>query len=536
MVRDIRARLYEDDSALARTDVENIPVKLDLETLYILEQKTDKKSLSPGVNIYLTDSNRSERHDSAMQTTIPITTIKPSNRPIGVQVETNIEQNTVAAQTTDSLHRPLKERQHILSSGSDEEGETSKIIRTTTTTSRYEVKRRHSSHHTSEDEDDVGGGSTVIYVDDKDNVHIKETDDVGHEHSTSHLRTGRNIVRHHLDQNYYGEDEHRSDEVYEIHTRGACKCLVVSYEEKTQYGSETRFEKQLKRIERTYTEEELKSTELHVIVTSSDGDYQLVRRDYGSNITYDDDFNDKSKQPTITIHYYTKDGHRMRTEQARHLEHLPLFIRCEIEYELNHYGSAQLIILSVTNAERRQMNISVKKEIVDETVARTSGRFAPNSPELEQEISRQLAEPTSLLHLVDYSSRDDYNQTNSTDLRRVSRTDVSTSLRLVQRYRTIIHRLCQLNRSHLRLTAQAEQQRHLVLVARDEYYLLDLASQTPCILRKKSETHPPFDYAKYRRDIEQQQRILQQHCRQTQPGPPSGHPSEPEFYLGLFDE
>jgi hypothetical protein len=28
----------------------------------------------------------------------------------------------------------------------------------------------------------------------------------------------------------------------------------------------------------------------------------------------------------------------MRTEQARRIEHLPLFIRCEIEYELNHYG------------------------------------------------------------------------------------------------------------------------------------------------------------------------------------------------------
>ena len=89
-----------------------------------------------------------------------------------------------------------------------------------------------------------------------------------------------------------------------------------------------------------------------------------------------------------------------------------------------------------------------------------------NSPELEQEITRQLAEPTTLLHLVDYSSRDDYNQTNSTDLRRVSRIDVTTSLRLVQRYRTIIHRLCQLHRSHLRLTHQAEQQRHLILVAR----------------------------------------------------------------------
>jgi hypothetical protein len=75
-----------------------------------------------------------------------------------------------------------------------------------------------------------------------------------------------------------------------------------------------------------------------VVVTSSDGNYQLVRRDYGSNIYTNEDAYDKARQPTVTIHYYTKEGHRIRTEQARHLEHLPLFIRCEIEYELNHYG------------------------------------------------------------------------------------------------------------------------------------------------------------------------------------------------------
>jgi hypothetical protein len=569
MVRDVRARLYEDDSALSRTDIENIPVKLDLETLYILEQKSEKKSLTSTVNIHIPiyDHNRSsaasERHDFAMQT--PTLTIKPSNRPIGTQVETTIEQNTVSAQTTDSLHRPIKERQRLLSSPiDDDDGEPSKVIRTTTTTTRYEVKRRHSSHHTSEDEDNGGdgGGETVIYIDDKDNFQLKRhssTDNIPEQPSsfgqvTSRLRIdqlrdiNRNVVRRHIDQNDYDDDEHRSSEVYEIHTRGACKCLVVSYEEKTQYGTETRFEKQLKRIERTYTDEELKSTELHVIVTSSNGDYQLVRRDYGTNISNDDDTIDKSRQPTITINYYTKEGHRMRTEQARPLEHLPLFIRCEIEYELNHYGSGQLIILSITDAERRQMNISVKKETVDETISRTSGRLAPNSPELEQEITRQLAEPISLLHLVDYSSRDEYNQTNSTDIRRVTRADVSTSLRLVQRYRTVIHRLCQLHRSHLRLTAQAEQQRHLILVARDEYYLFDLASQTAGLLTHKPDiqqrqhdifkrevqnvTHQPFDYAKYRRDREQQQRILEQHYRSTQTGPPSGHPSEAEFYLG----
>ncbi|CAF5123910.1 unnamed protein product, partial [Rotaria sp. Silwood1] len=234
--------------------------------------------------------------------------------------------------------------------------------------------------------------------------------------------------------------------------------------------------------------------------------------------------------------------------------------------------SAQLVILSVTNAERRQANISIKKEIVDETILHLNGRLPPNSPELENEISRQLTEPISLLHLVDYSSRDDYNQTNSTDLRRVSRTDVITSLRIVQRYRTIIHRLCQLYRSHLRLTPQAEQQRYLILVARDDYYLLDLAAQTADISTNKHdiqqqevfqreiyhvpqevfqrEVHhvpqevfqreihhvpqAPFDYAKYRRDIEQQQRILEQHYRrmQTVPQQQPEPTSEAEFYLG----
>jgi hypothetical protein len=206
------------------------------------------------------------------------------------------------------------------------------------------------------------------------------------------------------------------------------------------------------------------------------------------------------------------------------------------------------------------MNISLKKELVDEIVSRSGGRLSVNSPELEQEITRQLGEPTNLLHLVDYSSRDDYNQTNSTDLRRVSRIDVTTSLRLVQRYRTIIHRLCQLHRSHLRLTHQAEQQRHLILVAHDEYYLFDLALQASTIAANISNIRQrqhdifkrevnnviqqPFDFVKYRRDAEQQQRILEQRYQQRQMEqkqqyqqihkgpPPPGHPSEAEFYLG----
>lgn len=206
------------------------------------------------------------------------------------------------------------------------------------------------------------------------------------------------------------------------------------------------------------------------------------------------------------------------------------------------------------------MNVSLKKEIVDEIVLRSNGRLLANSPELEKELNRQLAEPATLLHLVDYSSRDDFLQTNSSDLRRVSRIDVTTSLRLVQRFRTIIHRLCQQCRAHLNLSPANEKQRHLILVAQDEYYIIDLASQTPAqpvpsnisnirqrqhdIFKREvsnviQQQQQPFDYAKYRRDIEQQQRILeQQHqqkhkSQQTFTGPPPpGHPSEAEFYLG----
>lgn len=190
------------------------------------------------------------------------------------------------------------------------------------------------------------------------------------------------------------------------------------------------------------------------------------------------------------------------------------------------------------------MNNSIKKEIVDEIIMRTKTRLPTNNPEIEKEISRKLAEPIGLFHLVDYSSRDDYHQTNATDLRNVSRVDVSTSLRIVQRHRTVIHRLCQSYRSHLRLTAQAEKQRHLILVARNEYYLLDLASQTPGITTKYDETYrrevhhvpqQPFDYAKYRRDMQQQQRILDEHYRKMQHGQTAGGAtSEAEFYLGII--
>jgi len=380
MVRDIRAHVYEDDTSLSRTDVDNIPVKVDVETLYILEEKSNKKSSSPIINVYIPDyeyNRSSTQQDFSMQTTIPISTIKPPHRPIGTQVNSVIEQHTVGAQTTDSLHRPVKERQRLPTSSqsSNQDSDTKKLITTAaTTTAKYEIKRRHSSHHTSPDEDD---GVAVVYIDDKskkvdDNNNFELKREKHHSSTDDHLPIvpeqrlpsfgqlalriridqlrdiNRNVVRRHTEEKNQNEVEHRSSEVYEIHTRGACKCLVISSEEKTQYGSETRFEKQLKRIERTYTDEELKSNELHVLVTSSDRNYQLVKRDYSLYKQNDDEkenenIYEKSRQPTITIYYYTKEGHRMKTEHARRLEHLPLIIRSEIEYELNHYGMSLLI-------------------------------------------------------------------------------------------------------------------------------------------------------------------------------------------------
>ena len=370
IVRDVRARLYDDTSAVSRTDMENIPVKVDVETLYILEQKSDKKSSSPVINVYIPDYEYKqpiEHQDFGVQTTAPSITVKPPHRPIGTQVNSIIEQHTVGAQTTDSLHRPHRERQRLPTPPPPPpmEEETERIITTTTTTTKYEIKRRHSSYISEDECDDEG--AAVIHIEDKskksdfeDNFELKRenrysaTDErlpiisapcfpfgqVASRIRIDQLRDiNRHVVRRHLQENDSHEEEYHSTEVYEIHTRGACKCLVVSYEENAQCGAQTRFEKQLQRIERTYTEAELKATELHVIVTTSDSKYQLVKRDYGSKKYNDDEKeNEQASQRAIKIHYYTKDGQRIGTEHMRLLEQLPLVIRSEIEYELNHYG------------------------------------------------------------------------------------------------------------------------------------------------------------------------------------------------------
>ena len=528
VVRDFRAHIYDDESTSSYADGDHIPVKVDLETLYILEQRADRP-LTPIDNNEANRSTSRERYDFAVQTTtIPTTTTATiSNRPVGTQVDTQIEQNTVAAKTTDSLNRSARLFHDEIDDDDDEEEGTSKIIRSTTTTTISKIIRRRSGHHTSDDEDDVNdnGGNIVIHFDEEDNTNYRQV--------THGLSTRDNL------------DDVRSDEVYEIHTRGACKVLVVSHDEPTQYGSETALERQIKQIERSYTNVELQAIELHVIVTTSDRNYRLVRRDYGNTIRSNDD---QKRQPCAIIHYYTADGQRMATEQARPLDQLPLFIRCEIEYELNHYNSAHLIILAVTNAERTRVSTTVKNEVIRQAAARLAGRYEPNSREFREEFCRYLHESISIRHLVDYSSRDDLNSVRPIDLRHVLRTDVSTSLRIVQHYRTLIHNLCQQYRSHILLTPQAEQQRQLILVAHNDYYLLDLATQQIASINRtefrqqqqqqqrevRHVPQQPFDYQKYRREVAQQQRIIEQHYQQQQRQQQTKkvQPTEPEFYLG----
>ena len=386
MVRDVRARVFDDDdddAALSRIDVETMAVKVDVETLYILEQKSDRKAgtHSSNVNLYISD-----REPCASPTRERL--VSPQNRTVSPHRPMDTQSHSPIIQTSDTLHRLTNERPRLPSSSSQHDGEGRKVI---TPPTRYEIKRRRSSHQSSLDGDD---GAAVIHIDEKSTRHgnpFRRQTEAGscigaslfrrlgfednfqlkreQRHSstdeplpivpeqrpsfgqiTSRIRIdqlrdiNRHVVRRHLQEKTLKNDEHRSSEVYEIHTRGACKCLVISLEEKAQNGFETRFEKQLRHIEVNYTEKELQSTELHVVVTSSDRDYLLVKRtcDLQQRDSHDDKENervdDKAKQPTISIHYYNRDGQRLKTEYARCLEQLPLVVRCEIEYELNHYG------------------------------------------------------------------------------------------------------------------------------------------------------------------------------------------------------
>lgn len=344
MVRDVRTRFYDEDSNQSQVFNENLPMKVDVETLYILEQRETRK---PTIDFVRPSIN--DRQDFASQTLISNSTVKPENRPVGTQVETTIDQQTVSAQTSDSLHWPTRERQSLSNLINVENDEDTNQVTTTTITRRYEVKRRHSSHYSSEDEANEEPTKITIEIDEKNNETLptvpNQTSSFGHVSSKIRMdqlrQLNRQIVERHTEQQNENlfENQPRSNEVYEIHTRGACKCLVVTVEEKPQTGSETRLENQLRRIEQTYNDDELQRTEIHVIVTNSDRDYQLVRRDYGTNQRNNEQ--DARKRPAINIHYYDRSGQRMSTEYHRFLDHLPLFIRCEIDYELNHYSSSR---------------------------------------------------------------------------------------------------------------------------------------------------------------------------------------------------
>ena len=100
MVRDIRARLYEDESGFAPAHTDHVPMKVDVETLYILEQRA---TVGREIPVH-------HRHDFGSQTNLLTSPNRPSHRPVGTQVNSTVEQQTVAAQTTDTLHRAKREQ------------------------------------------------------------------------------------------------------------------------------------------------------------------------------------------------------------------------------------------------------------------------------------------------------------------------------------------------------------------------------------------------------------------------------------------
>jgi hypothetical protein len=153
MVRDVRARIFDESAASTANNNETSPVKVDVETLYILEQKSNKNTPhSSMLNIHLADSDKNRspirnRQDFAMQTVPSSPTNKPVHRPIGIQVNSSVRQNTVAAQTTDSLHRPMRERQRLPSPNQRNPSDNAPTI-----TTKFELNRRLSERTKSQDD------------------------------------------------------------------------------------------------------------------------------------------------------------------------------------------------------------------------------------------------------------------------------------------------------------------------------------------------------------------------------------------------
>ena len=176
MVREVRARLCDDESSKTnRDDKEMVQIKVDVETLYILEQKSEKASIhSSMVNVFVPEpepqtSPIKDQHDFGVQTISPPSPAKPVHRPIGIQVNSTVPQQNCSVQTTDSLHRPPKERQRLPSSclNNDQHVQTP---RSQSVEKKYEIKRRYSSRRSSED-DDEEEGTAVIFIDDKPKNH-----------------------------------------------------------------------------------------------------------------------------------------------------------------------------------------------------------------------------------------------------------------------------------------------------------------------------------------------------------------------------
>ena len=160
MVRDVRARVFDDgddDAALSRIDVETMAVKVDVETLYILEQTSERKAgaHSSNVNLYISDH---ESRRSPMRERL----VSPPNRAASPQRPMDTQSHSPTILTSDTLHRRTNERQRLPSSSSrhDDEGRPVMI----TPPIRYEIKRRRSSHQSSLDEDD---GAAVIHIDEQ---------------------------------------------------------------------------------------------------------------------------------------------------------------------------------------------------------------------------------------------------------------------------------------------------------------------------------------------------------------------------------
>ncbi|CAF1204332.1 unnamed protein product, partial [Didymodactylos carnosus] len=612
MVRDVRARMYEDNSEPATTSPTTPPeeiMKVDLETLYILEQRSEKSSTPTVMDIYISPKYRcvieeeKEEHDEHYRTYHPPltgintvvqtsysqpTTQQTFQQPIEIQSDLSQATTTTATttQTTSSLPRHHKEKKVV-------------VIDADT----YRTAMSKSSLESDEGSDTESGAVIYINNQEENSESLKQEknnasgsdSELDHSYGKDHPTIGKITSKIRMDQirdlnrnvvRRYFEESNQRSEFYEIHTRGQCKCIVLVVDDfskqKVNKGEQTSMEAQITKLEITYTPQELQKISLHVLYTADSeslSDYILIKRDY-----FDSYYDEYQIHPTIHINYYTREGHLFKTEERR-LDQIPLTIRCEIEYELNHYGTSRLILLPVTKAERRHVNLTIKEEVTKDLIQRHQ-----RGTNFEQQIQRQLQAPVTLQRLDDYLTRETL---SSTTVRRLPRIELTTSLRVIQRYRNIIHRLCNIFRKDIRLTKEQEQKRNFILVNNQEYYQLDLTNltvpsaelniseiqkrQTDLFNREvklvlneeqqrkprqeweyhtreqsksigRTPRHPPhtensFNFIQYRKELKEQQEILDQQHREAErlkhlnrrvvPGPPPpGHPHEAEFYLG----